>query len=402
MQKFITYLFGYAVIRITGDAPLDYVNRMLREGVYFFKLENISAGELELRVFIRALKSSVLDRIASQSGQSYEIRRKSGLFYKLSEYKSRSGLAAGFIAGLLLIYASTLFIWDVRIADGVLPPSQSELVLARLAMLGCRPGVLRADIDTLALENSIILAEPSLGWAAVNLIGTVAYVELRFADPPVNIIDEDAPINIVASRPGVVLNVDTYQGQEVVRPGDAPQRGDLLIRGGMDSQAIGMRITRAMGEVWARTTRDLYIYVPLIINEKVYTGHEEKFNSLNILGKTINFYIFNRTKFTEYDKIVTDEIVVLFERIRLPIRRRITILREYVTQDSRLTEVQAAERARLKLDMFLEDNPELPIVSKEVTYLIIDGVYILHCRIECIEDIGQEMPFEVKLEPVLP
>ena len=111
----------------------------------------------------------------------------------------RPGVPVGILLGIVLLWLSGRYVWDIRIS-GVETLSRRE-VLDTLASCGFSVGTPLRGFAADRLENRVLLEDRRIAWISVNRRGTVAYVQVREAVyPPAP--TEPAPANIVASRPG--------------------------------------------------------------------------------------------------------------------------------------------------------------------------------------------------------
>ena len=81
-----------------------------------------------------------------------------------------------------------------------------------------------------------------------------------------------APANLVAARDGVITMPLVFEGKCLVRAGDIVRAGQILATGLMDTDNNGMRVTRAAGQVMAKTVRTYTIRVPFAEEQRVPTG----------------------------------------------------------------------------------------------------------------------------------
>ena len=71
--------------------------------------------------------------------------------------------------------------------------------------------------------------QPNITFFSLNLRGnSLTVVAYGSTDPP-EVLDEHAITKVVAARDGVVTQVRAFEGQPMVRAGDAVQTGDTLI-----------------------------------------------------------------------------------------------------------------------------------------------------------------------------
>jgi len=390
------FLFGYVVLKINGDKPEKFINVLITLQIKFWDIErppNLN-NELHIKIARRhASSKETLDKIAQKSNTQCETIQEYGVRYFLIRHKARLGIYVGIFLGAAIIYASTFFIWEVQITNSDYP--NSDEIIQMLEHYGCKNGVYIPGLNVTEIQNKILVANSKVLWIAINLRGTIANIEVRRRDEPVKIIDRTVPINVVASKAGKIISVEAYDGTKIVTRGDTVEKGDLLISGAIESNAIGMRIKHAMGKIMSETVRVIEVKIPLNTTLKEYTGSVIYKNSLNILGKNVNLY-FNSGNFMEkYDRIIEIEDLKLFNVIVLPIKIKRVTYEEFIHTSIKLDEIEAKVVAMAKIDDIIEREFEnIKIESREYEEILHDdGNYYLQCKLNCIEDIALEVPF---------
>ena len=153
-----------------------------------------------------------------------------------------------------------------------------------------------------------VKSSDKLAWAAVNIRGTTAVIEVREQlDPP----KEDEPDggydgeNLIAACDGLITGTEIIAGKPAVSRGQSVKKGDLLVSGVIDSTRIGVRITRARGEVRAETVREITVTVPYRYERNVPDGREDEEISLIFFSKEIK--LFSKSGGAEHDSDTVSE-----------------------------------------------------------------------------------------------
>jgi hypothetical protein len=136
------------------------------------------------------------------------------------------------------------------------------------------------------------------------------------------------------------------------------------------------------------------VEIPLVqreICQKETLGREK---IIKIFGKSIKFSKMGGNLVGKYDTIIEEENVVLFGRVKLPIR--VTKIR-YVRQEEEshvVERAQAIALAQAALEKELEKlATEVQILSQEdVLQTEKESAVILSVRVHCIADIAQTQP----------
>ncbi len=312
----------------------------------------------------------------------------------------RPGVPVGILLGIVLLWLSGQYVWDIRIS-GVETLSRRE-VLDTLASCGFSVGTPLRGFAADRLENRVLLEDRRIAWISVNRRGTVAYVQVREAVyPPAP--TEPAPANIVASRPGVIERVELTRGNILVAAGQTVDAGQLLVSGLYDSQTVGVRAVCAEAHIYARTTRREVVEIPLRAQARSPSGvagsdtpaGTEKY--LIFFGKSIKF-----SKRTGNQDVVCDTIeqrldLTLVPGIGFPVAVR-TVWYVPAAQPAGYTRTPAEAEALAYLELSrriaaIPGGAEL--LSKTVCPILTEDAFILDVTLTCVEDIALSVPIRV-------
>ena len=247
-----------------------------------------------------------------------------------------------------------------------------------------------------AIENRVLIESDEISWISVNIIGTVAEVEIREIE-----VEEEREqylaSNIVAARDGQIELFEDVRGNIILNIGDYVRKGELIVSGLYDSQTQGIRYTDAKGRVLARTERDISVSIPLKYEKKRYTGRVFTEKYLIFFEKEIKIYTNAGNLYASCDTIDTVEYINFFSAGELPVGVRTVKHMEYVYEDAERTPEEAERLADYKLSCdlaALADDGEL--LRKSKVYRVTDTAYIIDCHIQRIENIAERR--EIKIE----
>ena len=388
ITSFIRTIRGYVRVSVSVSNPESFVNA-LRCRIPVWDIKKADRMRISFTIPLGAM--DFLMALAARYGTTPEILSRKGLPVFLGKYKKRIGLLFGFLMGLVLLYASTLFVWDIQV-EGNENVAQEEIVEV-LRYLGFKEGSFIPAIDLDRLHNAYLIEDPRLSWIAVNFNGTVAHVEVKEAVPAPERVDKETLCNIVASRDGVIVRVDALDGGKEVLPGEAVTKGQLLISAFMETRKSGTILRSAKGNVYATTFRNFQIDIPYSVLNTNRTGSELKQYSLQILGRELPLHFDRKHPYDAYDKSVTREHIVLFGRIRLPIRLVTETYGEYEVVPETLSQEQARGKAYAEMKRWMaEELGEAEILSRQVTEQPGEECFRLICELECLENIAKSVP----------
>jgi similar to stage IV sporulation protein len=244
------YLIGYVVIRVEGLSLEKFINLTVSRGIHLWGINRQNYTTLTAKISIKGFRQ--LHGISHKIRCRIRIVDKRGLPFILFRYRHRKMLAAGLILFLFIIYGLSSFVWTVEVegAEEINP----QKVLSELESLGVQAGVLKSDIDSLWIENQLIIRIPELSWASLEIRGSKAVLRVRESVLPPVLIDRDTPCNVVAAKDGIIDKMIVLDGQAVVSEGQTVKKGQLLISGIIEHpNTIGVRYVHSMGKIIART-----------------------------------------------------------------------------------------------------------------------------------------------------
>ena len=286
-------------------------------------------------------------------GIALSVTARKGLPNIMLGYRRRYGAAVGAVILLLILALSPLVLWDIRIIGG--GDLDTDSLKETLRECGLYEGAPLWRLDTPDIETRVLVAREDIGWISINILGSVAEVEIVEYIPPAE-TEYSLSADITAGCDGVILWIEEARGYQVRSIGEAVKKGELIISGvyPADTESgLPERYTVAKGRVYARTAREYEVRVPLTYEKKAYTGREKSEKSIIFFNKEINFFKFclkffrkSGNLYSKYDTIETVEYATLPGGVLLPFGIRTVRYAEYETVSAERSEDSAAELAR--------------------------------------------------------
>ena len=411
IQKATEYLLGSREIEAEKCDAEKVLNFMLREKTDFRRVYRMPEGELRFTVLERDWKR--LEKCSEGLMCPLKTIRRHGLPYLIFRYRFRPGLLIGAVLTALVLYISTLFVWDITVrgSDEV----SDVYITQQLEKLGFSVGTFIPSVDLYKLCNEYLTNTPEIAWISVNMRGTTAHVEvIENVRPGEGEYEDGTPSNLVAERDGVVVSFDVPSGSVVISAETPVKAGQLLVSGIVENErddGVGVfTLTRSYGKVYARTLREYTVEIPLETAKKTVAETLEGEKTLKIFGKSIKVSKNSGNLPAMCDRIETVKRLILFEDskwlepVALPVFLYTETVVCYEEIPVTLTPEEAEADARAELRRIIaEELPEMELLSERITVgLNEDGsVLTLDCAIECIENIAQEKIIGIKdLEPI--
>lgn len=390
MGKALTFLrssYQISLNECDGPCALDF---LVSHDIPFHGLET-KDERLSFCLYLPYFK--LYERLRGENRYKEETRTLCGLRALIRRYKGRVGLAAGAALAVALLVASSFFVWDVSVTGTDKIPTQT--IIDALERNGLKLGAYIPALDTEKIEQAMVLEVDGLSWITLNLRGTVAAVEVRERSDDMEEVDTQAPSNLIAAFDGQIEALEVTGGVAAVKYGQIVKKGQLLVSGVIDSNALGYRLVRARGEVTARVTLTYDIEIPYQTTEKVYTGNFQKQKSIKIFSKTINLFGKDSISHENCDRIEKEKRLYLFGKIKLPIFVTETTYAEYEMKEKTLTETEALKLAYQQLRELSEGDLEnAEILARHTHFSEDENGISLREEVECIIDITEEVKIE--------
>lgn len=313
----------------------------------------------------------------------------------------RPGLIAGGTLGLGLCLAAGSFFWDIRVSGNT--TLSDAAVKESLASVGLSVGSPIHGFEADVTENQVLLLDDRLAWLSVNRKGVVAYVEVREAvKPPAS---DPSPLrDMVASVGGVIEYIELESGNVRVKAGQTVSEGEVLVSGIYESGQTGIRVESAKARVFARTTREFSVTIPLTYEEKRYLtgengGAGEAFfeKSLLFFGRHIKFSKKCGNLTTFCDIMEDERSWGLVSGVGFPIFTRTLWYLPYEMTTATRTYAEAEELAYFELARYIAGLPGgATLTGKTVTVTRGKDFLLLSCTLTAIEDIATQRVIEVE------
>lgn len=384
------FIYGFARLGVAEDDLLSLLNVLLELGESY---KNIKPTSVDL-CYPAALRAQ---RVCLERGISTELTLLGGVPLYFKKLISRSGIIVGAVIAILLTSLANAVLWDVRVEGNVtLSEIQVEEILADYGVL---PGAFIRRLDIGTLQADIERENDDIAWISVNVIGTVAYVEVvEEENPPAEVEREGDGTNLVAERGGIVTGYELTAGDPIVIVGQTVREGELLVSGLYDSERFGYRAVEARGKVYARTEFDFEVEIPY-----EYTVREPKKNE--ICEISLIFFSFRKKFFkkggfsgSEYDKIYSDIYIYNSKGITLPVGLSVVTVPTYRETKLGRTPTEASDLAYFEINRrILAALPDAELLRKSYESGENDEgtAYRLVCRVDCVTDIAKSVPFYI-------
>jgi similar to stage IV sporulation protein len=384
-MNFWRSLSGMVEVRITSADPAGFLRVINGSGIEVFNV--YAEGDLSLHFFIRRADYRRLRRLTRKRGELLELLARDGLYWAIRRLTARPVL----LAGLALLPFLTVYlpgqIYFVEVEGNTRIPSAQ--IIEKAADCGIAFGADRREVRSEKMKNTLLQAMPQLQWAGINTFGCRAVISVkeRPVEEPKNL--KTGVSSIVADRDGIVKAITVQSGNRLCVPGQAVKAGQVLISGYTDC-GICIRATRAKGEIFAETKRQLTVVLPLQYTQKGQTHAQEKKYSLLIGKKLINFSKGSGISTSGCDKMYSVDYITLPGNLRLPVALVTETVVSYDTSQNSIDKETAQGLLTSFSTGYLSDTMIAgQIIQRFETVQWFDAVCVLYGRYACVEMIGK-------------
>lgn len=391
-MRLLLFLLGYCRVAVSlADATAFFeLCRMLgitpkaprrdeKQGVFFCNLTR--------------REQRTLSPAAKARGVALRTVREGGAPLWLSALLHRPCLVVGILLALSVVVLSRFFVWEVQL-DGNATVTDAEL-REELRQVGVAAGTPLFRLDGQAAAVALRDGDSRIAYAAITVRGTVVKVQIRESEPepPSKNV---TPANLVARCDGVVTIPLVFEGECLVKAGEVVRAGQILASGIKESENNGIRLTRAAGQVLAKTTKTYRVSVPLAYEAKSYTGRTRGELSLLFFGFSGKVFKSTGNLSGKYDIINKTVMLSAGDARELSFGYRLSLWQEYESVPATRTASEALTLGYAELNAQLAaDAATRTPLSRTVSVTGEGGSITLICTVTYEEDIAAVAEFSV-------
>ena len=386
------FFLGQVTLQCTEEVLSELLTLMMRHRMPYANLTFLGDGTVRFTVSY-AVSGKIL-RLSAHHGIAVTVIRRRGIAEAICFGLSRPGIPIGIVLAVLITVLASGRLWEIRVTGNSTLPSGA--VIRELQAAGLSVGDLTREIDVDAIENRLLRDSERISWITVNLIGTVAEVQIREKLTPDRGDPDRSPANLVACCDGVIVGCEIERGNLLVKKGMAVRQGELLVSGIYDSATSGLRFTRAAGVIYAETAHTFEISVPFRHEVLTEDGEPEAGYTLSFFGR--EFTLKAAPDASDGAGAVERTLYLTVFGHELPIGIRCRAVQAYRTEEAYYTPERAMEIAYYRLSGEIAAIPGMQgLLSKSITSEWTEDGYRLICHITCIENIAQTKNIEIAL-----
>lgn len=378
------YLFGYVIFTVCEEDVGRAAELFLKNGINArFSKNKITVSRRKSRIIEEAMATRV----------KFSRSEVLGFWGFLAKNRKRYGLFFALLCTVSLFFATGDLVWDVRI-EGC-DADVAEIIERELSQCGFSVGSRWSRTDTSRVEIELLSTSSLVSWVNINRRGTVAYVTVSEKETETKEEEKVGYANVVAACDGVIEEITVMRGIAAVKAGDTVRAGDLLISGIIPSE-LGGGYCYAEGTVIARVSDSVTVTAERTRIEKIAKGATLSRGKIKIFGFSVNIFKSYRKPPAKYDIINKDKEFSLFGK-ELPISFFGEYVSPYVTETVYLTAEEMTTLASERLAEALSERLRgATLVRIRTEGAFSEDSYNMTATFVCTEEIGRDLPFNVK------
>ncbi len=390
LVKIKNSIFGYAIISSKAENASSILNLCMRMRIPYEKMK-LDKNSVVLKMTVHTARR--IEKKLKEVGIEFE-KDEGGVPHFLSRYKKRWGILIGGIIMLTLVYLSTNYVFDIRVSGN--SKMTASDVKAELSAVGFEIGskIGKRDVDEIA--NSLLIDSENIAWMSINMHGNVAYVEIREKQDRKSLQSENlsSVANITAKCDGVIEYLEVFRGSPAVKEGDSVRKGELLISGISENKDGEYRTERAMGRVFATTSHEFSVKIPLVYDKKVLSDPVCTKKTIKFFSKHINIFRNYGNLGVNCVKIEKEDSFSPFGMPSLPFSIISEMTSSYETVNANRSVEDASQLAFFELQNLIEaELCDADLLRKTITTEISENEFLLSCTVICSQNIAVSTPF---------
>ncbi len=389
-MKLIHFFFGLIYFQASGGFSERFINLCRISKIRLYNLSEDN-GVLFAATTIRGFKK--IRNCAKKSGMRVRVVSKKGLPFIYAGISARNGIFIGAAVMCFLLFFYSRCIWRIDVKGN--ERIKNETVISVLEQNSVTLGTMKKDINNDKLKLSLYEKIPEIAWVNFKIDGSRLVVDLREVTKKPKKEAENY-CNIVASTDGIIKKVVLYDGQALLREGEAVKEGQIIVSGIKTYENARLNtFHHAKAEVYAYTKRRKIVKIAKNRKVSEYTGREKRLKTIKIFRLKIPLYLF--TPNFKSAEVSTLEKPLVINGVRLPVSIYQTQARERRIKTKRTdfssAEILARSREREFRHSFKESTKIIKVrkkVTQSKDFYIFTYVYLLY------EDIARTSNIEIE------
>ena len=312
------FLKGYVTVQVEGIFLEKFTNLCAVNHLPFWNVKRYGMAKMIGRTTIDGYRK--MRHVSKKCGCRVKLEGRKGIPFVLHRYRKRKIFIAGALLFFILIKAAGLFIWDIDVIG-----NESDIsgeILMQLNEIGLKRGVMKRNVDIDNIPSELMIKRSDLSWVGAEIDGMRLKIRVVEKNKVPKRIDESTACNIVASKPGLIVSINTLQGTQMVENNTIVDKGDILVLGIMEMEQFPEKtknvhsLAEIEARVWYERSKALKLSSARTDEEIIRYAYNIAYNKImREIPKDVK--IINVTKDVKYngDCVTVDVVVETLEDI---------------------------------------------------------------------------------------
>lgn len=385
MTGLLYYLKGTILVKLLSNTPERFLNICNANNIFLWDLYYDNENyyfKISPNDYFKIKK--ILKKTASKT----IIMKKTGLPFVMFMYRKHYCFLIGIGLAIMLLYTSSLFVWDISIEGNTM--LTDDVLTDFLELQGIRHGMFINNISCNDIEKFLRNEYNDLTWVSAEINGTRLIIHVKENDEDYVEINNQEVCDLKATKDGVVVSIITRSGTPLVKEGDVVKAGDILVSGIVNvyddyATVISKKFVRADADIFIKTVYNYEDVLKMKYTYKLYTGSQKEYAYIKIMNYQFKFGL--EHGYENYEQITSDEQLRLNTNFFLPIHYGKIVCKEYGEEYADYTKEEGEKILSEHLNYFFEDMKEkgVQIIQNDVKMYNTGSEYTYKGTIEMIE-----------------
>ncbi len=368
--------------RIYSGFYNEFLNNICENNIPIFDIQSEKLGVTAV-CYARDYKKIVKFRRKYQC--KIRIIQKIGPWFRLSELTGRKGLLAGVFTFLLLVYAFSLIVWDIRI-DTTDQTLKNEII-SQLYERSIYPGIVATKERLEMAEKHILSANNRIKYISLNFYKGVLECKINMKTEKEDYLSGMSEGDIYAGLSGIVSDLRVYDGYCHIELGQSVSEGDILVSSHYIDKHGNEYYSKTRAYIEAICDKSYVIQIPFNKSVQMLTGNRYEEKTLHFMGK--EFVLKSSLQGADENslkRIQLEYITVL--GFHLPACIKTTVYYQIENMVIKMDSLTARKIAQLQLEhMIMADTKLKQEIARQYEYAVSDTALTVFCHINGLYEI---------------
>jgi similar to stage IV sporulation protein len=292
-------VFGHVRVTVRGKVPEAFINRCVRESIAIWDVMRLDQSTIACSLSVRDIKR-IKPILKATDCRIHFIDRK-GIPFLINRLLSRSGIIAGILLGLLIIFILSNMVWKIEVVGA--DPEVEHQIRTYLKNMNVHVGSIEFFLPSLEkIEGELSGELKKATWVGVSKDGTTYHIDIVQKELPEQ-EKVTGPQDLIATKEATIKEVYVEKGVAVVQSDQVVEPGELLISGAIGKETDPKFVSakgKVLGETWYHST----VKIPLNTTYSTFTGKTYVKKQLTLFGWHIPIWGFKEAPFKKANKEV--------------------------------------------------------------------------------------------------